>query len=144
MTAEPFSLTPSQQALLEQTIGAGYTAWCGVRMLELKAGFARLGLTPRAEMLTPWGTMNGCVLNSLVEISAFYALLTELGPEELPITNDIFLQHVRPLPADADYELTGQILRKGKTMAWLEATVLVDGKPCTYARLTKTLVRRTP
>jgi acyl-coenzyme A thioesterase PaaI-like protein len=142
LSAEPFSLAPAQQALLEQTISAGYTAWCRVRMLEMRPGFARLGLTPRAEMLTPWGTMNGCVLNGLVEISAFYALLTELGPDELPVTNDVFLQHVRPLPANADYELTGQILRKGRTMAWLEATVLVDGKPCTYARVTKTLLPR--
>ncbi len=142
MSAEPFALTPAQQALYDTTIGAGYTGWSGIRVVELRPGFARLALTPRAEMLTPWGTLNGSVLNGLVEISAFYALLTELGADELPVTNDIFLQHVRPLPGDRDYELTGQILRKGRTMAWLESTALVDGKPCTYARLTKSLLPR--
>jgi acyl-coenzyme A thioesterase PaaI-like protein len=93
-------------------------------------------------MLTPWGTLNGGVLNSLVEVSAFLALLTELGPNELPVTNDIFLQHVRPLPGDAEYELTGRLLRKGRTMAWLEATAWVGGKECSFARLTKTLTAR--
>lgn len=144
MSAASFALSPSQQALYDATIRSGYTGWCGVRMLELQPGFARLAVTPRAEMLTPWGTLNGSVINSLVEISAFYALLTALGPDELPVTNDIFLQHVRPLPGDRDYELTGSILRKGATMAWLEATALVDGKACSFARLTKTILNRSP
>ena len=137
-----FALSPAQQALHDSAMGGGYTAWSGIRMVTLSQGFARMSLAPRPEMLTPWGTLNGSVLNGLVEIPAFFALLTELAPNELPVTNDIFLQHVRPLPGDAEYELTGQLLRKGKSMAWLEATVLVGGKPCTYARLTKTLTVR--
>jgi acyl-coenzyme A thioesterase PaaI-like protein len=139
---DAFALSPAQQELYDSALNGGFTRWSGVRMLELRRGFARLGLSPRPEMLTPWGTLNGSVLNSLVEIPAFFALLTELSPQELPVTNDIFLQHVRPLPGDAAYELTGTLLRKGKSMAWLEATVLADGKPCTFARLTKTLVAR--
>jgi acyl-coenzyme A thioesterase PaaI-like protein len=82
------------------------------------------------------------VLNSLVEAPAFLALLTALEPNELPVTNDIFLQHVRPLPGDVEYELTGSLLRKGRTMAWLESTAWVGGKACTFARLTKTLTAR--
>jgi acyl-coenzyme A thioesterase PaaI-like protein len=108
----------------------------------MRRGFSRLGFTPRPEMLTPWGTLIGGVLNSLVEASAFYALLPELSPNELPVTNDIFLQHIRPLPGDADYELTGQVLRKGGSMVWLESTAWVNGKECTFVRLTKTLLDR--
>jgi acyl-coenzyme A thioesterase PaaI-like protein len=140
-TANPFGLTPAQQAMYETTFNSGYNRWAGLKMLEMRPGFARIGFTPRAEMLTPWGTLNGGVLNSLVEVSAFYALLPDLGPDELPVTNDIFLQHVRPLP-NAEYELTGKLLRKGRTMAWLESTAWVEGKECTFARLTKTLTRR--
>ena len=137
-----FALTPAQQELFDTTFSTGFTRWTGVRLVELRQGFARLALLPRSEMLTPWGTLNGSVVNSLVEISAFYALLTELGPNELPVTNDIFLQHVRPLPGDAEYELTGQVLRKGRSMAWLESTAWVGGRACSFARLTKTLVAR--
>jgi acyl-coenzyme A thioesterase PaaI-like protein len=68
-------------------------------------------------------------------------LLTELEPGCLPVTNDFFLQHVRPLPGDVEYELIGTLLRKGKTMAWAESTALVDGKAVTYARVTKTLTK---
>ena len=74
---------------------------------------------------------------------AFVALLTELPEGYLPVTNDFFLQHVRPLPGDVEYELVGTLLRRGKTMAWAESTALVDGKPVSYARITKTLTRST-
>ena len=137
-----FTLTTEQQAFFDTAFDSGYNRWAGLKLLELKPGFARIGFTPRPEMLTPWGTLNGGVLNSLVEVPAFLALLSELQPHELPVTNDIFLQHVRPLPGDAEYELTGQLLRKGRTMAWLEATVWIAGKECTFARLTKTLTTR--
>jgi acyl-coenzyme A thioesterase PaaI-like protein len=142
MTDTPFALTPAQQAFYEQTFNSGYNRWAGLELKEIRPGFARIGFLPRPEMLTPWGTLNGGVLNSLVEVPAFFALLPSLEPDELPVTNDIFLQHVRPLPGDAEYELTGQLLRRGKTMAWLESTAWVGGKECTFARLTKTLTRR--
>lgn len=144
MVKESFNLTSAQQAFFEATFHSGYNAWAGLRMVEMQPGFARIAFTPRTEMLTPWGTLNGGVLNSLVEVSAFYALLPSLEPDELPVTNDIFLQHVRPLPGDREYELTGRLLRRGRTMAWLESTAWVDGKECTFARLTKTLTRRSP
>jgi acyl-coenzyme A thioesterase PaaI-like protein len=138
----PFALTAAQQAFFETAFYSGYNQWAGLKLLELKPGFARIGFTPRTEMLTPWSTLNGGVLNSLVEVPAFLALLTALEPTELPVTNDIFLQHVRPLPGDAEYELTGRLLRKGRTMVWLESTAWVGGKECTFARLTKTLTQR--
>lgn len=142
MTEPQFALTPAQQAFYDQTIPYGYNKWSGLTVRHIEPGFARIAFLPRPEMLTPWGTLNGGVLNSLVEVPAFLALLPSLEAGELPVTNDIFLQHVRPLPGDTEYELTGRLLRKGKTMAWLESTAWVGGKECTFARLTKTLTRR--
>jgi uncharacterized protein (TIGR00369 family) len=135
-----FPFSPPQRALLQQALSSGYSRWAGIEIVEVDRGFARLRFRPRPEMLTPWGTLNGGVVNSLVEVPAFVALLTELPAGLLPVTNDIFLQHVRPLPGDVSYELTGKLLRIGKSMAWLEAAALVDGKPHTLVRITKTLV----
>ena len=134
-----FDWMPHQKALLDKALNGGYNAWAGVKLLEVRVGFARLSFKPRFEMLTPWGTLNGGVINSLVELAPFIALLTELQLRELPVTNDIFIQHLRPLPGDAEYELTGAVLRKGKTMAWAETTVSVAGKTVTLARVTKTI-----
>lgn len=136
--------TAGQAEYLRTSLTTGYGQWCGVQLLEARSGYARLGFRPRSEMLTPWGTLNGSVINGILEMPSFVALLTELEDGVLPVTNDFFLQHVRPLPGAVDYELVGTLLRKGRTMAWTEATALVDGKPVSFARITKSLVKAGP
>jgi uncharacterized protein (TIGR00369 family) len=126
--------------LREQVLDAEYYRWLGVEVLEVGSGASRLRFRPRRELLTPWGTLNGSVMNGLLELPSFVALLPELARGELPVTSDIFVQHLRPLPGDAEYRLEGQVLRRGKAMAWTEARALVSGKPVSLARITKNLV----
>ena len=129
-----------QRERLRGSVEGAYYAWAGVRLVELGPGTSRLAFRPRAEMLTPWGTLNGSVLNGLLELPSFLALLPELREDEQPVTNDLFLQHLRPLPGEAEYVLEGRLLRRGRSMAWTEASAGVGGKPTTLARITKTLV----
>jgi uncharacterized protein (TIGR00369 family) len=116
--------------------------WVGIVLHEVAPGRSRLSFRPREEMCTAGGTLNGGILNSLVELPSFVALLTSLEEHEYAVTNDIFLQHVRPLPGDAEYVLEGRLLRRGRSMAWTEASVSVHGKPTTFARITKTVTQR--
>jgi uncharacterized protein (TIGR00369 family) len=126
--------------LREQVLEAEYYRWLGVEVLEVERGESVLHFRPRRELLTPWGTLNGSVMNGLLELPSFVALLPELERGQLPVTNDIFVQHLRALPGDVDYRLEGHVLRRGKAMAWTEARALVSGKPVSLARITKTLV----
>lgn len=142
MTEQDFTLTAGQQAFLDTALTSGYSQWCGVRLAEVRRGYARMTFRPRAETLTPWGTLNGSVMNSLVELPSFVALVTELADGELPVTSDIFIQHLRPMPGDVEYVLEGRLLRRGRTMAWTDVTASVDGKAVTLARITKSIVAR--
>lgn len=142
MQDDTFTFTAAQQAFVDTALTSGYSKWCGAQLADVRQGFARMTFRPREETLTPWGTLNGSVMNSLVEIPSFVALVTELKDGELPVTSDIFIQHVRPMPGDAEYVLDGRLLRRGKSMAWTEVTASVDGKPVTYARITKSIVAR--
>lgn len=142
MSDTTFAFTPAQQGFIDAALGSGYNLWSGMRLVEVRQGFARVAFRPRAEMLTPWGTLNGSVMNGLVEVPSFVALVTELAESELPVTSDIFIQHARPMPGDAEYVMDGTLLRRGRTMAWTDVTVSVDDKPVTYARITKTIVTR--
>jgi len=126
--------------LREQVLDAQYYRWLGVEVLEVSRGTSRLRFRARQEMLTPWGTLNGSVMNGLLELPSFVALLPELERGELPVTSDIFIQHLRGLPGEADYLLEGRVLRRGKQMAWTEAQASVGGKPHSLARITKNLI----
>jgi uncharacterized protein (TIGR00369 family) len=135
-------LSAHQQGLLEACLEAGYGRWAGVKLVELGEAVARTTFTLREEMLTPWGTVNGGVISSLVEIPSFLAMLPTVADGELPVTNDIFVQHMRPLPGDRAYEMTGRMVRRSRTMAWTDVVVTASGEPVTLARITKTLVKR--
>jgi uncharacterized protein (TIGR00369 family) len=138
---QSYRFDDARQDLLDAALG-GYFGWAGMRLDQVSPGRAVASFRPRAEMLTPWGTLNGGVINGLLEMPSFVALLTELRPGELAVTNDLFLQHLRPLPGDAEYVLEGKLLRRGKSMAWTEVSVGVGGKIVTLARITKTVVNR--
>lgn len=136
------NLQPHQQTMLDTATKTGYGLWSGVECVEVGEGVGRVTFKPRAEMLTPWGTLNGGVVTSLVEIPSFVSLLTTIGESDLPVTNDIFLQHMQPLPGDCVYEMVGKLIRRGKTMAWTEVAVNANGATVSIARITKTIAKK--
>ncbi len=143
MVAAPAFLQDGRRALFEAAF-TGYFGWCGVRPIEFGEGIAVVALKPRAEILTPWGTLNGGVVNALVEQPTYLALLTLLKEGEFPMTNDAFIQHMRPLPGDAEYTLRSTVLRRGKSMAWINTDVFANGALVSTARITKTILPAQP
>ncbi len=142
MRGSPFisDLEPWQRDFLEIVLDGEYYVWAGVELLEIAAGRARLRLQPSPVMLTPWGSVNGGVVNGLLELPSFLSLLPSLEEKETAVTSDIFIQNMKPIPGDAELVLEGKLLRRGRTMAWCEAAAIVDGTPRTLARITKTIL----
>lgn len=119
----------------------GNYAWAGFELRSIGDGCASLRLRCPPQ-LEAGGLFNGGVLSGLLEVPSFLALLTRLEPNETPVTNDIFVQHLRGVPADAAILLEGRVIQRGRSMAWTEARALADGRLTTQARITKTLLSR--
>jgi acyl-coenzyme A thioesterase PaaI-like protein len=113
--------------------------WVGVELRSIASGEASVHL-PCPPDFNVGGQFNGGVLSGLLEVPSFLALLTELREGETPVTNDIFVQHLRGVPADAEIILEGRLVKRGRSMAWTEARALADGKITTLARITKTIL----
>lgn len=136
------SLTPYQQDFLADIQASEFYQWCGTVVVSVGGNESTVRFQPRSEMLAPWGTLNGSLLNALLELPSFLALLPELGDEEGAVTNDIFIQQLRAVPGDAEVTLRGRLLGRGRRMAWTEAEARVEDRLCATARITKTLVAR--
>lgn len=136
------ALTPYQQDFLADILASEFYQWCGTEVLSVGGHESKVRFRPRSEMLAPWGTLNGSLLNALLELPSFLALLPELSDEEGAVTNDIFIQQLRAVPGDAEVVLYGRLLRRGRQMAWTEAEARVEDKLCATARITKTLIAR--
>ncbi|NRA07701.1 MAG: PaaI family thioesterase [Myxococcales bacterium] len=134
------ALAPHQRDFLADILASEFYRWCGVEVLEIGGEESRLRFRPRSEMLAPWGTLNGSLLNALLELPSFLALLPKLEAEEGAVTNDIFIQQLRAVPGDAEVTLRGRLLRRSRSMAWTEAEARVEDRLCATARITKSVV----
>ncbi len=117
----------------------GNYGWVGAELRSIAAGEASVHLSCPPEF-NVGGQWNGGVLSGLLELPSFLALLTELQEGETPVTNDLFVQHLRGVPADAEVVLEGTLIKRSRRMAWTEARALADGKVTTLARITKTIL----
>jgi len=117
----------------------GNYAWVGIELVSIGGGEASVRV-PCPPELEVGGLFNGGILAGLLEVPSYIALLTELRENETPVTNDLFVQHLRGVPADAEIVLDGKLIRRGRTMAWTEASARADGKLTTQARITKSLL----
>ncbi|MCH2171308.1 PaaI family thioesterase [Myxococcota bacterium] len=131
-----------QRASMSTAIEGEYYAWAGIELRSLRPGHAAVSFTPRPIVVTPWGTVNGGVINSLLEVPSFLALLTDMKEHEFAVTNDIFVQNLRPITAGVEVILEGRLLQRSRRMAWCESSACIDGKPHSVARITKTLLER--
>lgn len=138
VTAYPF--TPEQQALLDGALQDGYCRWAGLQLVDVSQHAASFAFRPHEAMLTPWTTLNGGLINAMVEFPSFIALLTALDPGELAVTNDVFIQHLRRMPGDVDYRMEGRLIQRGRTMAWTEVDVFAADRLVSMARITKSIV----
>lgn len=129
-----------QRGFLETVLDNPYYQWAGVELLEIAAGRARLRLQPSPVLLAPGGTVNGSVVNGLLELPSFLSLLSALQEGERAVTSDIFIQNLKLIPGDAELVLEGKLLRRGRSMAWCEAAAIVDGTARSLARITKTIL----
>ncbi len=153
MTAAP-PVDASLEALIDASLEAWKTAaarrlietvpfhrWAGLSLLELAPGLCRLGFPARGDVLVIGGYVHGGILNGLLEPAAYGALITQLSEAEHAVTVDIHVQHLRSVPAGAQAELTGRVVRRARALAFLEAECRVDGVLHSQARITKAISR---
>lgn len=133
-------LEPWQQEFIDAAFGSTYLQWTGCELVRLQPGEAVIRVRPTEGIITPWGTVNGAVIGSILEFPAAFSLVSTLEKGQSPVTNDIFIQHIKGVPATAEILFEGRLLRRGRTMAWAESQATVDGQAHAIARVTKTIL----
>lgn len=129
-------VAPFARDLVSQT---DFHVWVGLELLSLEAGRAEVGFAAQGGMMLRGGYVHGGVLNGLMEPPGLLALLGHMHEDETAVTVDIHLQHLRSVLAGERVILTGQLLRRGRNVAFCEVNARVGGTLCTTARITKAI-----
>jgi uncharacterized protein (TIGR00369 family) len=107
------------------------------------AGFASMRLDPMDRHLRPGGTVSGPTLFALADLTAYVAILAQIGPVALAVTTNLninFLRKPEPGPVDA----MAKLLKLGKRLAVVDIfmTSAVDGELVAHATSTYSIPPR--
>ncbi len=86
------------------------------------------------------GVLHGGVVTALLDVASYLALLPALGEGEHAVTHDLSASLVRSVPAGAQVRVRGQVVKKGRSVAFLRAEATVDGEVVATAQVTKTVL----
>ncbi|WP_116452297.1 PaaI family thioesterase [Blastococcus litoris] len=91
--------------------------------------------------LNPGGLLHAGVIYTLMDVACFLALIRHLEDDEHAVTHDITVSLLRPVSPDKRVDITGTVLRRGRTIAFMRADATVDGQVVAAASVTKSVVR---
>jgi uncharacterized protein (TIGR00369 family) len=100
-------------------------------------GFATMVFTPEARHLRPGGTISGPTPFALADVTAYIALLAHIGPVALAVTTNLNINFLRKPPLGA-LECTARILKLGKRLAVMDASIAAAGNDDLVAHATAT------
>jgi uncharacterized protein (TIGR00369 family) len=85
-------------------------------------GFASMRLDPSDRHLRPGGTVSGPTLFALADITAYVAILAQIGPVALAVTTNLNINFLRK-PETGPVDAKATILKLGKRLAIVEISM---------------------
>src|SRR5918996_1147525 len=89
-----------------------------------------------APALNAVGGVHAGALATMLEVTAYLAIVRELKPEEEAITHDFFASYIARIPPDARLEARGTVVRRGGRVAFVSAEARADGSVVATASVT--------
>lgn len=88
--------------------------------------------------------LHGGIVTALLDVASYLALAPLLAPGEHAVTHDMSVQLLRPVEAGARLHLKGEVLRRGRKVAFLRADARLGQVVVAAAQVTKTVVPAHP
>ena len=111
----------------------------GVELLDPGDPVAGIWFPVAEPALNNVGILHGGVVTALLDVASYLALLPELRPDENAVTHDLSVSLLRRVSAGSRVEMTGTVLRRGRSVAFLRAEARVGGDVVAAAQVTKTI-----
>lgn len=84
--------------------------------------------------------LHGGVVTALLDVASYLALLPHLDDAEHAVTHDLSVSLLRPVGPDESVTVVGEVLRRGRAVAFLRAEATADGRTVAAAQVTKSIV----
>ncbi|WP_042882818.1 PaaI family thioesterase [Cupriavidus necator] len=128
------------QARISAILEVPFNQHLGLILDEAGAGEARAHFDVGPEHLA-FGGLHAGVLYSLMEAACLFALLDSLDGSEHAVTHDLHASVMRSARIGERCDLIARVVRRGRTLAFVEARGEVGGKVIAAIQVTKSIVK---
>lgn len=118
----------------------------GAELIDLDAPTAGVRFPVSGLAVTPAGTLHAAALSAIVELAGYLAVLPTLEPNEHAVTTTISTQHLRAGPSGEWIQLSGTLIKRARTLAFITVMAQVAGtaRIVAHSQLTKSIVALKP
>jgi uncharacterized protein (TIGR00369 family) len=114
--------------------------YLGIELIDPGDPPAGIVLPVEEPVLNNAGVLHGGLVPGLLDVACYLALLPLLDADENAVTHDVTASLVRSVSAGRRVHMTGEVVRRGRAVAFLRAEARVDGAVVATGQVTKTLV----
>lgn len=137
MTLTPIMDPEALNRFLEQDFPQIHTDGKVFEVIAVGPGSATMRLVPNERHLRPGGTVSGPTLFALADVCAWCAVLAHIGPVALAVTTNLTINFLKK-PGPEPLLCTGRILKLGKRLAVVEASIFAEDADDLVAHATAT------
>lgn len=119
-----------------------HLSW-GLQSLHAELGISKLTATVTDEMINPAGAMHGGLIYALCDVAAYSALLSIVDESVTGVTHQINVQVLRPVNLGDHLTITGTVVKRGRSLTFIESKVYVADKIVAMASITKSMIQLT-
>ena len=114
------SLSAYQLSLTKQLLEHPYQQYCGIEILEQRAGFCRTPLYVSEQIDNLSHTLHGGVIYSMCDVTSMFATIATLKDDEYALTTSFASQMLAATPRQTWVEFEATVSRNGKNMLFSE------------------------
>ncbi len=113
----------------------------GVQDIKSEDGRGTLVAMAHQGSLNPAGLYHGGIIYMLCDVCAYSGLLSALSDEEDAVTHDIHVSVLRPVKAESEVMYQSSIVKRGRTLCFIDVEASSNGKLIATARVTKSIIK---
>ncbi len=129
------------QTELNKVKNHDFHKYLGIEDILAKDGKAIIEIEVKAHLLNPSGTFHGGVMYTLCDVTSFCALISQLGENEIGVTNHFSIQPMRAVTVGSIITFKAEVLKLGKRLAFVECLAFSKDKLIAKSTVTKTLLK---
>jgi uncharacterized protein (TIGR00369 family) len=115
--------------------------WLGLELADPADPRAGVVLPVGPPALNNAGVLHGGIVAALLDVTAYVRLLPDLAADENAVTHDATSSLLRGVREGARVLLHAEVVRRGRTLAFLRSEATVDGDVVAMGSVTKSLLR---